>query len=43
MIEIRNLTKSFGDLLVWEDVSFNIAKMKQSRLLVVRGAGSRCF
>lgn len=24
MIEIKNLTKSFGDLLVWEDVSFNI-------------------
>lgn len=24
MIEIRNLTKSFGDLLVWEDVTFNI-------------------
>ncbi len=24
MIEIRNLTKSFGNLLVWEDVTFNI-------------------
>lgn len=24
MIEIRNLTKSFGDNLVWEDVSFDI-------------------
>ncbi|SMO58860.1 ABC transporter ATP-binding protein [Gracilimonas mengyeensis] len=24
MIEIKNLTKSFGDMLVWEDVSFKI-------------------
>lgn len=34
MIEIKNLTKSFGDLLVWEDVSFNI---KDGETLAVIG------
>lgn len=39
MIEIQNLTKSFGDLLVWEDVSFSIADNETVAVIGRSGCG----
>ncbi|WP_445664255.1 ABC transporter ATP-binding protein [Fodinibius sp. AD559] len=39
MIEIRNLKKSFGDLLVWEDVSFNIEDGETVAIIGRSGSG----
>ncbi len=39
MIEIKNLTKSFGDLLVWEDVSFNIQDGETIAIIGKSGCG----
>lgn len=39
MIEIRNLKKSFGDLLVWEDVSFNIEDGETVAIIGRSGCG----
>jgi phospholipid/cholesterol/gamma-HCH transport system ATP-binding protein len=39
MIEIQNLTKSFGGLLVWEDVSFNIADNETVAVIGRSGCG----
>ncbi|MGM0546743.1 MAG: ABC transporter ATP-binding protein [Bacteroidota bacterium] len=39
MIEIRNLTKSFGSLLVWEDVSFNIEDGETVAIIGRSGCG----
>src|SRR5437773_6712357 len=39
MIEVRNLTKSFGDLLAIRDVSFNVARGEILGFLGPNGAG----
>jgi phospholipid/cholesterol/gamma-HCH transport system ATP-binding protein len=39
MIEIKNLTKSFGDLLVWEDVSFKIEDGETLAIIGRSGCG----
>lgn len=39
MIEIKNLTKSFGDLLVWENVSFNIEDGETIAIIGRSGCG----
>ncbi|MEX2573061.1 MAG: ATP-binding cassette domain-containing protein [Balneolaceae bacterium] len=39
MIEIRNLTKRFDDLLVWEDVSFNIEEGETVAIIGRSGCG----
>jgi phospholipid/cholesterol/gamma-HCH transport system ATP-binding protein len=39
MIEIRNLTKSFGDNLVWEDVSFRIEDGETTAIIGRSGCG----
>ncbi len=39
MIEIRNLTKSFGSLLVWEDVSFSIEDGETVAIIGRSGCG----
>jgi phospholipid/cholesterol/gamma-HCH transport system ATP-binding protein len=39
MIEIKNLTKSFGDLLVWEDVSFTIEDGETIAIIGRSGCG----
>lgn len=39
MIEIKNLTKSFGDLLVWRDVSFDIQEGKTTAVIGRSGSG----
>lgn len=39
MIEIKNLTKSFGDLLVWEDVSFQIKDGETTAIIGRSGCG----
>ncbi|MDZ7659972.1 ABC transporter ATP-binding protein [Fodinibius sp.] len=39
MIEIRNLKKSFGDLLVWEDVSFDIEDGETVAIIGRSGCG----
>lgn len=39
MIEIRNLKKSFGDLLVWEDVSFDIEDGETVAIIGRSGSG----
>lgn len=39
MIEIKNLTKSFGDNLVWEDVSFSIEDGKTTAIIGKSGCG----
>ena len=39
MIEISGLTKSFGDLLIWEDVTFNIEEGETVVLLGQSGTG----
>lgn len=39
MIEIRNLKKSFGDLLVWENVSFNIEDSETVAIIGRSGCG----
>lgn len=39
MIEIRNLTKYFGDTLIWEDVSFNIKDGETTAIIGRSGSG----
>lgn len=39
MIEIQNLTKSFGDLLVWKDVSFTIHDGETTAVIGRSGCG----
>ncbi|MEX0723004.1 MAG: ABC transporter ATP-binding protein [Gracilimonas sp.] len=39
MIEIKNLTKSFGDLLVWRDVSFDIQDGETTAVIGRSGCG----
>ncbi|MFH5831413.1 ABC transporter ATP-binding protein [Halalkalibaculum sp. DA3122] len=39
MIEIKNLTKSFGDLLVWQDVSFDIEDGETLAIIGRSGCG----
>lgn len=39
MIEIKNLTKSFGDLLVWEDVTFSIEDGETVAIIGRSGCG----
>lgn len=39
MIEIRNLKKSFGDLLVWEDISFDIEDGETVAIIGRSGCG----
>lgn len=39
MIEIKNLTKSFGDLLVWEDVSLTIEDGETTAIIGRSGCG----
>jgi len=39
MIEIKNLTKSFGDLLIWEDVTFNIEEGDTMAIIGRSGCG----
>lgn len=39
MIEIKNLTKSFGDLLVWKDVSFTIQDGETTAIIGRSGCG----
>jgi len=39
MIEIKNLTKSFGNLLVWEDVSFKIEEGETIAIIGKSGCG----
>lgn len=39
MIEIKNLTKSFGDLLVWRDVSFDIQEGETTAVIGRSGSG----
>ena len=39
MIEVRNITKKYGDHTALDDVSFNIEKGKVYGLLGVNGAG----
>jgi phospholipid/cholesterol/gamma-HCH transport system ATP-binding protein len=39
MIEIKNLSKSFGDLLVWEDVSFKIEDGETVAIIGRSGCG----
>lgn len=39
MIEIRNLTKSFGDNLIWEDVTFNIEDNETIAIIGKSGSG----
>lgn len=39
MIEIKNLTKSFGDLLVWENVSFDIKDGETIAIIGRSGCG----
>ncbi|HET8866179.1 MAG TPA: ATP-binding cassette domain-containing protein [Gracilimonas sp.] len=39
MIEIKNLTKSFGNLLIWEDVSFNIKDGETTAVIGKSGCG----
>lgn len=39
MIEIKNLKKSFGDLLVWEDVSFTIEDGQTTAVIGRSGCG----
>lgn len=39
MIEIKNLTKSFGDLLVWEDVTFTIEDGETVAIIGRSGCG----
>ncbi len=39
MIEIKNLTKSFGSHLVWEDVSFDIENGKTTAIIGKSGCG----
>ncbi|MAO66311.1 MAG: ABC transporter ATP-binding protein [Balneola sp.] len=39
MIEIKNLKKSFGDLLVWEDVSFTIQDGETTAVIGRSGCG----
>src|SRR5690625_286521 len=39
MIEIRNLKKSFGSLLVWEDVSFTIETGETLAIIGRSGCG----
>lgn len=39
MIEIKNLTKSFGDLLVWEDVTFTIENGETVAIIGRSGCG----
>ena len=39
MIEIRNLTKSFGNNLIWEDVSFDIDDAETTAIIGKSGTG----
>ncbi|MDZ7716714.1 MAG: ATP-binding cassette domain-containing protein [Balneolaceae bacterium] len=39
MIEIKNLTKSFGEILVWEDVSFTIEEGETIAIIGRSGCG----
>ncbi|MCH2450629.1 MAG: ABC transporter ATP-binding protein [Gracilimonas sp.] len=39
MIEIKNLTKSFGDLIVWRDVSFDIQDGETTAVIGRSGCG----
>lgn len=39
MIEIKNLTKSFGDLIVWKDVSFDIQDGETTAVIGRSGCG----
>ncbi|MEX0638838.1 MAG: ATP-binding cassette domain-containing protein, partial [Balneolaceae bacterium] len=39
MIEIQNLTKSFGDLLIWKDVSFRIEDGETVAIIGRSGCG----
>ncbi|MEX0593145.1 MAG: ABC transporter ATP-binding protein [Balneolaceae bacterium] len=39
MIEIRNLTKSFGELTIWEDVSFSVADGETLAVIGRSGCG----
>ena len=39
MIEIRHLTKSFGDHLIWEDVNFNIEDNETTAIIGKSGSG----
>lgn len=42
-IEVRNLTKSFGDLLVLDDISFNVAKGEFLAIVGPTGCGKTTF
>ena len=39
MIEIQNLSKSFGENLVWENVSFNILDGETLAIIGKSGSG----
>ncbi len=39
MIEIKNLTKSFGDLIVWKDVSLTIEEGETTAIIGRSGCG----
>ena len=43
MIEIKNLTKSFGDNLIWEDVSFKIEDGETLAVIGKSGCGKSVF
>lgn len=42
-VEVRNLTKSFGDLLVLDDVSFDVAKGEFLCIVGPTGCGKTTF
>ena len=42
-IEVKNLTKSFGDLLVLDDISFNVAKGEFLAIVGPTGCGKTTF
>ena len=38
-IQLRNITKSFGDLVLYEDLSLTIAEEQRVALIAQNGAG----
>ena len=43
MIEVKNLTKSFGDHLIWEDVTFDISDGETLAIIGKSGCGKSVF
>jgi len=40
ILQVENLTKSFGDLVLFQDISFGLSEGQRARLLAKKGTGT---